>query len=68
MSKENVRRCTSVIRLYLGWVSSGLDWSTRLQLGVGVLREVSHHTEFVHVSVDHILGTKQLHSGEIEGT
>jgi hypothetical protein len=47
---------------YLGGICSGLHWCSGLEFGIGELREVGHHTELVHVGIDHILRTQQLHT------
>ena len=38
------------------------EWGTGLQFSVGILRQVSHHRQFVHVGVDHFFGFHQLNS------
>ena len=43
-------------------VGFGTQWGTGLQFGVGILRQVSHHRQFVHVGVDHLFGFHQLDS------
>ena len=41
-------------------VCLGPEGSAGLQLGVGVLREVRHHGQLVHVRVNHVLRLDQL--------
>lgn len=48
-----------VIFLPVG-IGFGAKGSVGLQLGIGVLRQVSHHGQLVHIGVDHLLGFDQL--------
>jgi len=44
----------------LHWGGLWLERSTGFEFGVGELTEICHHTEFVTVGVDHLLGCDEL--------
>ena len=45
---------------YSAWVGLWSERSTRLELGIGELRQVGHHTHLIYLGVTHLLGLDEL--------